>query len=457
MIRRLRLLPILFAVLALSVCAAHATIKWTNNATSIINDAGGISAGATSMTVYTGHGDRFPAVSSPHYFMVTLVDTSGNREIVKVTARTSGSNTMTIVRAQESTTAQAFAQGSLVELRITKNALDYLSKSADIHEGWYVADYSAADQGAVTNSNSIKSLVTTIGATKEAYIFLPNANTTGDSTVYTVSTDLTVTDNIVLVIPKGSYITPDSGKTVTLAAPPQAGPYQIFDGDGTVTVTGYPQEQAWSTGGTSVLSMLEGTVGGVNIGNGLSPPGSMLPYAGSTAPTGWLLCYGQAVSRTTYATLFGIISTTYGVGDGSTTFNVPDMRGRAAIGLDNLGGSAASRVAAATSLGQAAGAETHKHTISDHWHTTPSYALTEADLPANITATISTRTSAGPDGTKLLRGSNAAEDADVSVSMSSVGSGTAHSHGNTGLSGAGDTSTVSNLSPYLAMSWIIKL
>lgn len=56
-------------------------------------------------------------------------------------------------------------------------------------------------------------------------------------------------------------------------------------------------------------------------------------YSGATAPTGYLLCDASAVSRTTYAALFAIISTTYGAGDGSTTFNVPDLRGRVPIGV----------------------------------------------------------------------------------------------------------------------------
>lgn len=62
------------------------------------------------------------------------------------------------------------------------------------------------------------------------------------------------------------------------------------------------------------------------------PPGVLVPYGGSSAPSGWLLCDGSAVSRTTYAALFAILSTTYGAGDGSTTFNLPDLRGRAPVG-----------------------------------------------------------------------------------------------------------------------------
>jgi microcystin-dependent protein len=65
------------------------------------------------------------------------------------------------------------------------------------------------------------------------------------------------------------------------------------------------------------------------------PPGALLAYASSTTPSGWLLCDGSAVSRTTYADLFAAISTTWGTGDGSTTFNVPDLRGQFLRGYDS--------------------------------------------------------------------------------------------------------------------------
>lgn len=84
-----------------------------------------------------------------------------------------------------------------------------------------------------------------------------------------------------------------------------------------------------------------GWVGSTSAG---TPVGGMMDYAGSTAPTGWLLCYGQNVSRTTYALLFAAIGTTYGAGDGATSFGIPDMRGRLVYGKDNMGGSAASRL-----------------------------------------------------------------------------------------------------------------
>jgi microcystin-dependent protein len=107
------------------------------------------------------------------------------------------------------------------------------------------------------------------------------------------------------------------------------------------------------------------------------PTGSVIPFAGSSAPTNWLLCFGQNINRTTYSSLFSVIGTTYGVGDGSTTFALPDLRGRVAAGADNMGGSDAGRLSIANTLGTTAGAETvtissanlptHQHAI-DHDH-----------------------------------------------------------------------------------------
>lgn len=96
-----------------------------------------------------------------------------------------------------------------------------------------------------------------------------------------------------------------------------------------------------------------------------SSSGTIVPFGGSTVPTDWLLCYGQAISRTTYATLFAVVSTTYGAGNGTTTFNLPDLRGRIPGGKDDMGGTAASRLTTAgsgvngASLGAAGGAQTH--------------------------------------------------------------------------------------------------
>lgn len=106
-----------------------------------------------------------------------------------------------------------------------------------------------------------------------------------------------------------------------------------------------------------------------------APVGSVIDYAGTTEPSGWLFCYGQAINRTTYAALFAILSTTYGVGDGSTTFNLPDLRGRVVAGQDDMGGSSANRMTSplnGDTLGAAGGSESHTLTIAEvpaHVHT----------------------------------------------------------------------------------------
>lgn len=87
------------------------------------------------------------------------------------------------------------------------------------------------------------------------------------------------------------------------------------------------------------------------------PVGMITPFAGSAAPTGWFLCSGQAVSRTTYASLFAVVGTTYGAGDGSTTFNLPDLRGRTIAGVDNMGGTDAGRLDIANSSGTVVGSQ----------------------------------------------------------------------------------------------------
>ena len=110
------------------------------------------------------------------------------------------------------------------------------------------------------------------------------------------------------------------------------------------------------------------------------PIGAVSPYAGSSAPSGWLLCYGQNVSRTTYSALFSAISTTFGSGDGSTTFTLPDLRGRVAAGKDNMGGSSASRLVNMVSggtLGASGGAERHQLSTGEmpaHTHSIATYS-----------------------------------------------------------------------------------
>lgn len=92
-----------------------------------------------------------------------------------------------------------------------------------------------------------------------------------------------------------------------------------------------------------------------------APPGATMPFAQSTPPAGWLKANGAAVSRTTYAALFAAIGTTWGVGDGTTTFNVPDLRGEFIRGWDDSRGVDAGRVFASF---QADELRSHNHAIA---------------------------------------------------------------------------------------------
>jgi hypothetical protein len=90
-------------------------IKVSNNAFATL--AAGITNSATSITLTTGQGARFPTLGAGDYFYATLIDISNNLEIVKCTARST--DVLTVVRAQESTTARAYSTGDRIEIRIT--------------------------------------------------------------------------------------------------------------------------------------------------------------------------------------------------------------------------------------------------------------------------------------------------------------------------------------------------
>jgi len=109
---------------------------------------------------------------------------------------------------------------------------------------------------------------------------------------------------------------------------------------------------------------------------GIAPTGTVLPFAGSTAPEGWALCDGSAISRTIYSKLFGVIATTYGVGDNSSTFNVPDMRGiyprgTGTNGTANYGG-VTGHTPAGGVLAAKGGQKTAKNGLSNSTSTTSS-------------------------------------------------------------------------------------
>jgi microcystin-dependent protein len=185
--------------------------------------------------------------------------------------------------------------------------------------------------------------------------------TSGTSTAYTVSSNQVfdtlphLHGQIVAFAPHTT-----SGATVTLnvdglgAKPLRSSPGQELAAG--VLVQGTPYTAMYNnTDGAFYLSGFWGS-SAYSI-----PVGSSLEYWGSTAPsTQFAFPYGQAISRTTYSGLFSLIGTTYGAGDGSTTFALPDIRGRVVACADNMGGTAASRLTSISSaLGSAGGEQAH--------------------------------------------------------------------------------------------------
>lgn len=176
----------------------------------------------------------------------------------------------------------------------------------------------------------------------------------------------------------------------------------------------------------------------------------------AAVPSGWLAAGGQAVSRATYAALFAVLGTYYGAGDGSTTFNLPDLRGRTAVGLDNLGGTAANRVTSAGSgitgvtLGATGGAENH--------------TLTEAQIPSHRHFTLHASGSAGifnyaagiTNAPVMLRG---VDDGGLTNSNFEyhMGYTAASANANTaGSSLTGGGAAHNNMQPSFIGNWLIK-
>ncbi|HRL05101.1 MAG TPA: phage tail protein [Brevundimonas diminuta] len=173
---------------------------------------------------------------------------------------------------------------------------------------------------------------------------------------------------------------------------------------------------------------------GVEIG-GLIPVGGLTAFAGAVAPTGWLMAHGQSLARADYPKLFAAIGTAFGSASG-TTFNVPDLRGRVAVGRDNMGGTPANRITSAVSglagenLGAGGGSQhlhQHGHSVVDpgHAHSTPLVASGPGDGSPTY------------DGASASYGVTAVNT--TGVTIQSAGSGNAQ-----------------NVQPSLILNWIIR-
>ena len=188
-------------------------------------------------------------------------------------------------------------------------------------------------------------------------------------------------------------------------------------------------EQGWGTLVNENFDKIDAT----------SITGVIQMYAGSSAPSGWLICNGQAVSRTTYAALFAVIGTTYGAGDGSTTFNVPNLVNKTVRGSN--------------SLGKTGGADTVTlSTAQMPAHTHGVGTLATASEGAHTHSTSGSVAYSSSSG-----GNNAPGGRGLAWSTSLINSAGAHTHtisGSTASVGSGSAVTITN--PYVMLHYIIK-
>ena len=228
----------------------------------------------------------------------------------------------------------------------------------------------------------------------------------------TFTSALATTDNSTLTLGSGKLKVADTGITATQLATDSVITIKIQDG----AITAPKLDPA----AVSVLM----------------PTGSIMSFAGAAAPTGYLLCDGAAIARQaggSNTALFTLLGTTYGAGDGVTTYNIPDLRGRVIAGQDDMGGSSANRLTGLAGgvdgdvLGGSGGTETH--------------TLSTAEMPAHTHGGLTNIDPFGGDG-------GSGSDPGIHY-VTSNGAGTVS--GSTGGSGAHN-----NVQPTFILNYIIK-
>jgi microcystin-dependent protein len=364
---------------------------------------GDVSNSATQITL-----NNVTGLPSPPYVLVINPDTA-SEEVVLVTTNQDGvtAPTLKVERAIETgATAKTHTNTNVVRHMIVGSDLqlvhDHLDNTTTAHGA----------TGAVVGTTNTQTLTNKTLTTPKI-----NENVTVTAT----STELNVLDGITASTAELNYTdgVTSAIQTQLNTKAPSFDP--TFTGAvvlpsttsiGTVSAT----ELGYVDGVTSAIQTQLNTLTSSIAGIVTVPTGVISPYAGldSNIPTGYLLCNGQEVSRTTYATLFGVVSTTYGLGNNSTTFNLPDLRGRAPIGAGTGTG------LTARALGATVGTETH--------------TLITAEMPVHNHTSLILGSGGGSTGIPVTASAN------TNTTTGDAGSGQAHP----------------NMQPSLALNFIIK-
>jgi|TARA_R100001509_G_C4815209_1_gene197805 microcystin-dependent protein len=211
------------------------------------------------------------------------------------------------------------------------------------------------------------------------------------------------------------------------------------------------------SGGTEMINAGSLLVGGI-------PTGTVVPWTDSTVATGFLECNGAAVSRSTYSALFAVIGTTYGAGDGSSTFNLPDLQDEVVVGKSNNKALASTGGANTTPVAPAGNVSTNINVTGNVGGSTGNASLSTSQL-ASHSHSIPTRSSPPNDGSPYKAAGQIRGFDGPTPNTGSAGSGNAHSHnmsanfsgsGNASSNFSGTTVNPSILQPYLTLIYIIK-
>jgi microcystin-dependent protein len=311
------------------------------------------------------------------------------------------------------------------------------------------ADYTLTNYNGVSDEARNAVLVVTGTNSAIRQIICPLANK-----LYVVTNNTTGGYAITIGGVTGTTVTIPNGVTAqvycdgTNTYSSQTGSAGNFTVNGTLTASGLTDTGNMSVGGTlgvtGATTLSTGSISGIMtaptaaagtnttqlattafvLSNG-APTGGLIMWGTGTAPTGWLLCAGAAVNRTTYAALFAVIGTTFGVGDGTTTFNLPNYTNRTPYGttVGATGGSADAVVVS----------HTHTATSTDSGHT---HTFTKGT------------------GTDTVSGGPIPINTNVSSTTGTTNTGNANI--TTTVATAGVSGTNANLPPYLGINFIIK-